>query len=63
VLHGRKSIFCANNFLPAFIGTSSGTLRKMPDRGQIDATRSDRKSIWNHVIIQTARPTSTGGHQ
>jgi hypothetical protein len=37
-LHGRKSISWAKSVLPLFTGASSETLRKVPDRVQIDTT-------------------------
>jgi hypothetical protein len=49
VLHGRKSISCAKSVLPLFTGDSSETVRKEPDRIQIDTTQKRRKTIKNQA--------------
>jgi hypothetical protein len=37
--------------LPLFTGTSSETLRKVPDRIQIDTTSNRQNRIQNHTFI------------
>src|SRR3954452_11130849 len=51
VLHGRKSMSWAKSVLPLFTGTSSETLRKVPDRVQIDTTLSRQNRVQNHPFI------------
>jgi hypothetical protein len=51
VLHGRKSMSWAKSVLPLFTGTSSETLRKVPDRIQIDTTLNRQNRIQNHTFI------------
>src|SRR3954452_22084350 len=51
VLHGRKSMSWAKSVLPLFTGTSSETLRKVPDRVQIDTTLNRQNRVQNHPFI------------
>jgi hypothetical protein len=41
----------AKNVLPLFTGTSSETLRKVPDRVQIDTTLNRQNRVQNHAFI------------
>src|SRR6266403_4417418 len=50
-LHGRKSMSWAKSVLPLFTGTSSETLRKVPDRVQIDTTLNRQNRVQNHPFI------------
>src|SRR5260221_14153189 len=64
VLHGRKSMSWAKSVLPLFTGTSSETLRKVPDRIQIDTTLNRQNRLQNHTFIGIHRPlnrTAVGG--
>src|SRR3982750_627426 len=52
VLHGRKSISCANSVLPVFMARSSPAEgRREPHGIQIDTTDSGRKSAHYPPVI------------
>src|SRR5271163_4725448 len=52
----QESISWANSVLPAFTGTSSETIRSVPDCVQIDITQFHRKLIENHAIVGHSQP-------
>src|SRR5260370_15575172 len=51
VLQGKKSISCANNVLPAFMGDSSpGNCRGEPRRVQIDTTQNRPETFMGQIL-------------